>query len=440
MFALTPTAVTAAVFEVTHALDRIRRNSALTPGELRLLTYLVEETLAGRAENLHQKTIAADVFGRDLTAFEPRTDSIVRTTAANLRDSLLAYYATRGQSDPLTIELNRGTYVPTFHPRAPLSAQATSRLWSARTAMEARTLTGYQSAVAHLDAVLGEAPLLSVALALKAEALASQAIHGARPRPNLEQARELAAKAVGQARPVWQAWLAQAIVEQALEWNWAAAADSYGKALEMGSSDAGAHVWHTAFLVGRGRPKEAISHLQRAVDHFGYSNPTCIGDLSMLLMLARDYEGAASAIEAALAAAPRYYQHHLNRAILLEAQGDAAGAMRVLDQTPLTILERPVTWGLQALFAGRAGFPKVARRRVSWMKTIGKTGRYIPQSQIAACYLGAGDLDEAARGFERAAEERDPLTVWFWAYPMLRHLRGHAGFEGLIDRIGLVRY
>jgi tetratricopeptide (TPR) repeat protein len=428
------------VYEVTHALSVIRRSAEMPPGELRLLTYLVEETLAGRGAELHQKTIAADVFVRDITLFDPRADSIVRTTAANLRESLRAYYSGRGQADALTIELIKGTYVPAFCPRAPLSPQATSRLWSARTAMEARTVSGFQIAAAHLDVVLAEAPALSLALALKAEALASQAIHGARPRPNLEQACALAARAVDQTRPVWQAWLAQAIVQQALEWNWIGAAESYSKALDLGGSEAAAHVWYTAFLVGRGRPREALSHLQRAVDHFGYSNPTCIGDLSMLLMLARDYESAEAAIEAALEAAPGYYQHHLNRAILLEARGDPAGAAGVLDQTPLKLLERPVTWGLRALFAGLNGSPAVARRRISWLRAIEKTGRYVPQSQVAACWIGAGNANEAVRSLERAAEDRDPIAVWFWAYPMTRHLQGHPGFERLIDRIGLVRY
>jgi hypothetical protein len=119
------------VYEVTHALDLIRRNAEMPPGELRLLTYLVEETVAGCVCSLHQRTIAADVFRRDITAFDPRIESIVRT-AANFRESLQEYYATRGQADSLTIELIKGTYVPVFCSRAPLSPQATGRLWSAR--------------------------------------------------------------------------------------------------------------------------------------------------------------------------------------------------------------------------------------------------------------------------------------------------------------------
>ena len=437
---LTPALAAPDVFEVTHALELIRRRSELPPGELRLLTYLVEESLAGRSAELHQRAIAADVFGRDIREFNPRADSIVRTTASNLRDNLQAYYVTRGQSDPLTIELIKGSYQPNFSRRQPLSAQATSRLWSARTAMEKRTVSGYRLAIEHLDSVISEAPSLSLPLALKAEALASQAIHGSRPRPNLQKAEELAIRAIGQPNPAWQAWLAMAIVQQALHWNWAGAAEWYEKALELAGGEAGAHVWHTAFVVGRGRPAEGISYLQRAVDHFGYSNPTCIGDLSMLLMLARSWDAAGSAIAAGLEFAPGYYQHHLNRAILLEACGDPAGAVRVLDQTPIRLMDRPVTWGLRALFAGRSGSPGVARRRLAWFRAVERTGKYIPHSQVAACWMGLGNFDQAVHSLERAAEDRDPLAVWFWAYPMTRHLRGHAGFERLIDQIGLVRY
>ena len=177
------------VYEVTHALDLVRRQGRIPPAELRFLAYVVERTLAGHHAELSQKTIAADIFGRDLVTFDPRADSIVRTTAANLRDSLLRYYAGPGRTDPAAIELPKGTYVPQFSRQAQLSAAGTSRLWSARVALESRTVSGYATAIAHLDAVLTEAPDLSLALALKAESLASQAIHGSRPRPCLEQAR-----------------------------------------------------------------------------------------------------------------------------------------------------------------------------------------------------------------------------------------------------------
>jgi tetratricopeptide (TPR) repeat protein len=426
------------VYEVTHALNSIRVSGVLAPGEIRLLSYLVEETLAGRASNLHQKIIAADVFGKEITSFNPRSDSIVRTTAGNLRAALASYYASRGQADRVRIELHPGTYVPEFCSLGVLSPQAGSQLWSARASMEARTVSGYRAAIGKLDEVLAEDPNCSVALALKAEALASQAIHGVRPRPNLEEARVFAHRAVEQAHPAWQAWLALGIVKQALDRDWDAVEDCYGRAVELSGGQAEMNVWYTAFLAGRGRAREAARNLQRAVDHTGYNNHTCMGDLSLMLILARDYRAAGTVVETGLQCSPGYYQHHLHRAILLEALGDASGALRALDQTPLRLLERPVTWGLRGLFAGLSGSPEVAMRRIQWLRAAGKTGKHIPQSQIAACWIGAGNCEEAAMCLERAAEERDPLTVLFRAYPMTRHLKGNARYDSLMTRLGLI--
>ncbi|MDX1982172.1 MAG: tetratricopeptide repeat protein [Bryobacteraceae bacterium] len=428
------------VYEVTYALEQIRRQGGLAPGELRLLVHVVEETLAGREADLNQKTIAADVFGRDLVEFDPRADSIVRTTAANLRESLLAYYAGAGRGDETVIELPKGTYVPRFSRQARLSPSAAGKLWSARVAMEARSVSGYGTAITHLDSVLAEAPNLSLALALKAEALASRAIHGWRPRPSLEDARRHVERALDHAAPAWQAWLVQGIVRQALDWDWSGAEISYGKALEASSSESSTHPWYTSFLVGRGRPWEAAMNLRKTVEHFGFSNPSYLGDVAMMLILSRDYAAAADTIHSAIQAAPHYYQHYLNLAILREAQDDPAGAVQALDQSPLRIHERPVTWGLRALFAGRSGAPQVARRRISWLSTIRRAGKYVPPSQIGACWLGAGNLDNAVRFLEESAEEREPLVAWYHAYPFFRHLHGHPGFESLLSRVGVVRY
>jgi len=298
--------------EVTHALERIRRSSAIDGSELTLLTYIVEETLRGAAEELNQKTIAADVFRRDLGRFDGRADSIVRTTASKLRGSLFCYYATKGRDDAVVIELPTGSYIPRFRRRDPLSAKSTSFLWSARSALEARTVSGYRVAIEQLEFVLKEAPDMALALALKAAALGSCAIHGYRPRPNLEEARMLALRALDRPSPVWQAWLAQGIVQQALEWNWPGAEQSYSNALRLSEGESGSHVWNTAFLVGRGRPAEAVARLRPVADQFGYGNPTMIGDLCMLLILAGDFDSARFAIEAAIEATPDYYQHFLN--------------------------------------------------------------------------------------------------------------------------------
>ena len=83
----------------------------------RFLRFVVEETLAGRADRLNQFAIAIDVFDRDET-FDPTIDAIVRVEAGRLRSKLLEYYDDLGGGDPIRIELPKRSYAATFRHRS----------------------------------------------------------------------------------------------------------------------------------------------------------------------------------------------------------------------------------------------------------------------------------------------------------------------------------
>jgi len=81
------------------------------------VTFVVEETLAGRHEGLKGYTIGTTALGRDPT-FDPQIDPTVRVTALRLRRTLGDYYRTEGADDPVQIQLPKGTYVPAFVARS----------------------------------------------------------------------------------------------------------------------------------------------------------------------------------------------------------------------------------------------------------------------------------------------------------------------------------
>ena len=85
------------------ATDRLRR----------FLTFVVEETLAGREGRLKGARIAREVFERG-EDFDPTTDPIVRIQAGRLRRALERYYLVAGAGDPLWIDIPKGRYVPRF--------------------------------------------------------------------------------------------------------------------------------------------------------------------------------------------------------------------------------------------------------------------------------------------------------------------------------------
>jgi hypothetical protein len=77
------------------------------------LRYVVEETLAARADAIKEYTLGLEVFERG-ESFDPREDPIVRVQARNLRMRLARYYAGPGAEDPVRIEVPKRTYVPVF--------------------------------------------------------------------------------------------------------------------------------------------------------------------------------------------------------------------------------------------------------------------------------------------------------------------------------------
>ncbi len=80
------------------------------------LKFVVRKTVGGHSDEIKEYTIGTEVFGRP-ESFDPRLDTIVRVQASNLRRRLVDYYAMGGASDPVVIELPRGSYVPSIHAR-----------------------------------------------------------------------------------------------------------------------------------------------------------------------------------------------------------------------------------------------------------------------------------------------------------------------------------
>ena len=68
------------------------------------------------------------VFDRPKT-FDPNIDPVVRIEAAWLREKLREYYETEGESDPIRIELRKGSYTPHIEfSRAPAADPQAERL------------------------------------------------------------------------------------------------------------------------------------------------------------------------------------------------------------------------------------------------------------------------------------------------------------------------
>jgi hypothetical protein len=78
------------------------------------LRFVVEQTLAGDADEIKERTLGIEIFGKDAD-YDTAADPIVRVTAAEIRKRVAQYYQEPAHHEELRITLPSGSYVPHFH-------------------------------------------------------------------------------------------------------------------------------------------------------------------------------------------------------------------------------------------------------------------------------------------------------------------------------------
>jgi TolB-like protein len=104
--------------EVRDALARIAASEEFraSPQLVAFLTFVIEALLGGDSDRIKAYTIGVEALGRS-AGFDPQIDPIVRVEATRLRRTIERYYAGTGATDPVIIDLPRGSYVPSLRRR-----------------------------------------------------------------------------------------------------------------------------------------------------------------------------------------------------------------------------------------------------------------------------------------------------------------------------------
>jgi hypothetical protein len=100
--------------EIRAHLERVESSAqfAGAPRLARFLSFVVETSLAGQADQIKESLIAVEVYRRS-PDYNPQIDSTVRVEAGRLRARLRQYYETN-PDDRIRISLPKGGYVPLF--------------------------------------------------------------------------------------------------------------------------------------------------------------------------------------------------------------------------------------------------------------------------------------------------------------------------------------
>jgi hypothetical protein len=75
------------------------------------LAYIVEQSVAGNFDQLKERLIGVELFGRD-PSYDTGEDAIVRVTASDVRKRLLQHYGRNGVTSEFRFTLPLGSYIP----------------------------------------------------------------------------------------------------------------------------------------------------------------------------------------------------------------------------------------------------------------------------------------------------------------------------------------
>jgi len=100
---------------VHEQLERILASPPFRSGKrcVHLLRFVVERTLTGQADQLKERTLGVEVFGRE-PHYDTSLDNTVRTAASDVRKRIAQYYLEPGREAEIKIDLPSGSYVPEF--------------------------------------------------------------------------------------------------------------------------------------------------------------------------------------------------------------------------------------------------------------------------------------------------------------------------------------
>jgi hypothetical protein len=172
--------------EIIQQLERILASPFFKHSERckNFLEYVVGETLAGKGQELDERQIAIQVFGRK-PAYDPNEDSIVRTTAVDVRKRLAQYYFEPVRGEEIRIEIQPGSYVPLFHfpDRVPVPTRASAADLEMAPSHDNHVTTDISAvnAAAKPERRLSRSLILTVAVVVGTAAIIVAALGGIRP-------------------------------------------------------------------------------------------------------------------------------------------------------------------------------------------------------------------------------------------------------------------
>jgi eukaryotic-like serine/threonine-protein kinase len=221
------------------------------------------------------------------------------------------------------------------------------------------------------------------------------------------------------------------------EWDWAAAARQYERALQLDPNNSRTHVLNGLHFIALGNTDEAMTHFQRAVQ-LDPLNLNALGNVGATFFAARRYDQAIAHLNKTLEIDPDYAGTHQFLSLVYEAQGKYDLWLDEMEKSATLSKDADLLAVNKAarLEYAKAGY-RAANKRIAEVLQEQSKRVYIDPVNIATAFAVSGDKDKAFFWLEKAFAEKSDLIRILKTAQTLDSLRPDPRFANLLRRMNI---
>jgi tetratricopeptide (TPR) repeat protein len=302
--------------------------------------------------------------------------------------------------------------------------------WNRRTSQSMKTAVGY------FEQALERDPAFALAHAGVADcyALLGWVAFGAMaPREAFPKATAAARRALELNDTLAEAHNSLGWIRLVFDWDWAAAEQSFVRALELNPRYAMAHAWYAMHLAWTGRMTAGLEHAVRAqaLDPLSLIIHTLAG---WVFYFAGRCDEAIAHCQRTLELDPGYVRAHLGLGWAYQHQGKLELAKTEFERGAAASGRSARFVAALGCINALAGDLEAARGAIAELDALAERS-YVTPADRAVVFTAMGETDQAFADLERAYQERSGALVYLRVDPDFASLAADPRFADLVRRM-----
>ncbi len=214
------------------------------------------------------------------------------------------------------------------------------------------------------------------------------------------------------------------------QFEWQESENLYPKAIELSPNYPNVYEWYSAVLIGSGKVEKGLKMIARAeeLDPLSLRTKTLT---AWTTYQAQEFSIALAKANEIISLDANYPQGHLQKGYILTEIGDADEAVAEIEKG-MSLMPESALAKYYYCFALAAANRLDDARKV-WLEMKNSTA-YVKPMFVGLASVAVGEIDEAFKYFNQAADEFDPWLVWFGTDAKLKVVHSDKRFLELLKR------